>query len=174
MFGSKGKGFEDIFKHMLDPDAEEYICISDLVGEDVLMVFAQMAEKKSQKEGAVESILQIADRVYVNFPVPNEDPKESGNLPVFSPENFNEELQKRFGKVQEILNYGAVENAEKDFPVLIDMFEVQGITFAFELQDRQDTLESALDYMVETEDYETAAELKSILQEMGSDKIHQN
>jgi hypothetical protein len=172
MFNKK-ESVEEIFKHkMINQNVEEYICLTELVDEGVLMFFAQMAEEKSSQKGIVDSIVQIANRVYVKMPTLNENPESL--IPSFGFENFNKEFRDRFGDVQQVLNYGAVKNAKEDFPVLIDMFEVQKITFAFELQNKQNALESALDYMVEIEDYETAAELKPILQDMDSNKIHQN
>lgn len=164
-----------MLEHMLDEDADDYICVSELVGEDTLVFLANIAEQKAPESSPVvaESILDIADRVYANFPTPGEGVPENEDLPSFDPENFNQELENRFGEIQHILNHGAVDKADEEFPVLIDMFEVRGITFAFQLQDRKDALESVLDYMVETEDYETAATVKSVLKDIGSDKVKQ-
>lgn len=160
---------EAILKEMIGQREEEYVPLTEIVGEETLAYVARMSKQVPESSpDVIESIIEISSRVYLKFQTSG---SSEPSVPRFDPENFNEELESRIQEIRKILNHGAVEKSEEEFPVLIDMFQVESIIFAFQLENKQETLESALDFMVNTEDYEAAAKIKSKLQEIGSDKV---
>jgi predicted DNA-binding helix-hairpin-helix protein len=162
---------EAILKEMIGQREGEYVPLTEIVGEETLAYVARMSKQVPESSpDVIESIVEISSRVFLKFQTPDSN-ESSEDVPRFDPENFNEELESRIQEIRKILNHGAVEKSGEEFPVLIDMFQVESIVFAFQLENKQETLESALDFMVDTEDYEAAAKIKSKLQEIGSDKV---
>lgn len=169
---------ERFLEHMMTAGENDYITVRELVGDDVLRLFAMQAEQQipeEQRSGETqELIIDVADHVYLKFPSIVSDDVSNSNLPQLSAKNFHEDLQENWGSIQEALTYGAAEKADEEFPIIVDMFQVRGITFAFKLEEKEKNLIGAMDYFVGREDYERAAEIRDVLSEMNSDAVEVN
>lgn len=163
--------FEEILQHVMDPDADDYVPVEEIVGKEVVEFFALQASKKIPDEQAgenpVESILETVDHVYMSFPEPGEK-RESfikEDVPNLRPRNFQEDLEAAWDEILKSVMYGTIEKAKEgeDFPVIVDMFQVQTITFGYKVEDREKNLREVMDYLVEAEDYETAATVRDLL-----------
>lgn len=161
----------------MSEDSEEYISVRDLVGDQMLQTLAKQVEKQMpDAEGFADTILQFSDRVHVKFPdVENlsEFPARD-DLMSLDPEDFGEEIREHWPKINESLNYRTYEKRDAEFPILVEMFEVRGIIFAFKLENKEENLEAAMNFMVSEEEYEKAADLRDELSKIGSDAVKSN
>lgn len=168
---------EKLLQHMISENSGDFISVRDLVGDEMLEVLSKQVEDQlPDATGFSDSILELSDRVHVKFPsvgAETEFPVRE-NLINLSPENFGEEIRKSWPKINRFLNYETYEKMNEEFPILVEMFEVRGIIFAFKLENKKENLEDVMEYMVQTEDYEKAADVRDELSKLGSDAVKSN
>lgn len=160
---------------MMSENGGEYISVRDLVGDEMLQILAKQVENKMpDAKGFADSILEFSDRVHVKFPSIQNSSSIRDDLISLSPENFGEEIRDHWPKINRSLNYKTYEKRSEDFPVLVEMFEVRKILFAFKLDNKEENLEAAMNFMVQEEEYEKAADLRDELSKLGSDAVKSN
>ena len=149
-----------IFQHLLTED-EDYINVRKVVGDRNLEFFAQNVEVPGNRdrEDFAQKLVEIADILYMKF--------QSSDTIELNPQNFNEDLLENWNQISKRFTYNLTEQAseDEDFPIIVDVFQVNGITFGLQAEDREDSLEEAMNFFVEIEDYEMAAKARDALQE---------
>ena len=161
---------ESLIEHIADSKSE-YISVRKLAGKDTLRLFALQASKRDRKieldEEFMESLFQIADQIFVKFPEIGGENAESEGLPQIDPREVDREvIENQWPQIRNRLTRKVIDYLDEDFPVIIDMFQAGSITFGLQLEDKEENLEAAMDFFVETEEYEKAADVRDKLAEI--------
>jgi len=165
---------DSFLEHVLSEE-KEYISVRKLAGEDTLRLFALQASKQDRKidldEEFMESLFQIAEQIFVKFPEikGGEDLSSTidEDLPQIDPREVDREtIQNQWPQIRKRLTRKVVDYLDEDFPVIIDMFQAGSITFGLQLEDKEENLEAAMEFFVETEEYEKAADVRDKLAEI--------
>jgi len=164
---------EGFIEHLMGD--EEYVSVREVAGDDALKLFAMQAASQNPQvdydEELIESLLEVAERVYIKFPEIGEDPQPDQSLTEIEPEKVGEAIQGEWPNIREELIRSTAERIEEEFPIIVDMFRAGGVTFAYKLEQKEENLSAAMDFFVEQEEYETAAEIRDELEQMGSEKV---
>ena len=163
---------EVLIEHIVDNESK-YISVRKLAGEDTLRLFALQASKRDQKidldEEFMQSLFEIADQIFVKFPEVGSggEPDSDENLPQIDPRKVDREtIENQWPLIRERLTRKMIDYLDEDFPVIIDMFQAGSITFGLQLEDKEENLEAAMGFFVETEEYEKAADIRDKLAEI--------
>jgi len=165
---------DSFLEHVLNEE-NEYISVRKLAGEDTLRLFALQASKGDRKidldEEFMESLFQIAEQIFVKFPeIEGGDDLSSTideDLPQIDPREVDREtIENQWPLIRKQLTRKVVDYLDEDFPVIIDMFQAGSITFGLQLEDKEENLEAAMEFFVETEEYEKAADVRDKLAEI--------
>lgn len=164
---------DSFLEHVLNEE-NEYISVRKLAGENTLRLFALQASKGDRKidldEEFMESLFQIAEQIFVKFPeIESGDPSSTINedLPQIDPREVDREtIENQWPLIRKRLTRKVVDYLDEDFPVIIDMFQAGSITFGLQLEDKEENLEAAMEFFVETEEYEKAADVRDKLAEI--------
>ena len=161
---------ESFIKHIADSESE-YISVRKLAGKDTLRLFALQASKRDRKieldEEFIESLFQIADQIFVKFPEIESGETTDEDLPQIDPRKVDREvIENQWPQIRNRLTRKVIDYLDEDFPVIIDMFQAGSITFGLQLEDKEENLKAAMDFFVETEEYEKAADVRDKLAEI--------
>ena len=161
---------ESLIKHIADSESE-YISVRKLAGKDTLRLFALQASKRDRKieldEEFMESLFQIADQIFVKFPEIGSGETTDEDLPEIDPREVDREvIENQWPQIRNRLTRKVIDYLDEDFPIIIDMFQAGSITFGLQLEDKEENLEAAMDFFVETEEYEKAADVRDKLAEI--------
>lgn len=168
---------EKLLQHMLSENGGDFISVRELVGREALEIISKQVKNRiSDSDDFVESLLEFSKRVHVRFPDVDDlsDVSEREDIKSLSAENFDQEIREEWPNINRRLTHLTYEKMDEEFPILLEMFEVRGIVFAYEIEDKQTHLEEAMEFMVQREQYEKAAEIKDKLSEIGSDAVKSN
>ena len=161
---------ESLIKHIADSESE-YISVRKLAGKDTLRLFALQASKRDRKieldEEFMESLFQIADQIFVKFPEIESGETTDEDLPQIDPRKVDRKvIENQWPQIRNRLTRKVIDYLDEDFPVIIDMFQAGSITFGLQLEDKEENLEAAMEFFVETEEYEKAADVRDKLAEI--------
>ena len=156
--------FSQIFDHLVNGESE-YVNVEELVGEENLRYFAEnYCESKEfvvSEDDFADQVMEVASSIYLKF-------GESPDVMNLNPEDFEDEIEQSTRKIADEIYYGSVNQFEdgEEAPLIIDIFQVENrITFAFEISEREEIIEEAMNRFVEIEDYEMAAKARDLLDE---------
>lgn len=161
-------------KKVSEADTEEYVCVREFVGDAFLEnLFSDLIRKNpnvKHSEQAVDYFMEVTSHIYMKFPetkpedLISVDPKENFQ----SPEKVAEQIQNEIlGRMDEEL----MNKLDDEFPVFVDIFDMNGVVFAYEIVEKERALSNLMDRFVNQERYEKAAKVRDALEEIGSDKI---
>ena len=161
----------EFLRNILEAKPGEYISVQEVADRRFLeTVFAGLLEEDPRFEASEETIayfVEITSHIYMKF--------ASGDREDLLSIDPDDKLQDRVEEVQnEIVNQiydNLADRATEDFPILVDIFQVRGIVFAYEVTEKEETLSNLMDRLVEEERYEEAAKVRDALEEIGSDKV---
>ncbi len=161
----------EFLRNILEAKPDEYISVREVADEGFLQtVFTQLLKEDPRFEASEETVayfIEITSHIYMKFAS-----EDAGDLLSIDPED---QLQDRVEEVQsEIVNQiydNLADRANEEFPILVDIFNVRGIVFAYEVTEKEETLSNLMDRLVEQERYEEAAKVRDALDEIGSDKV---
>jgi len=158
-------------KKIIEAESDEYVCVSDLADEKLMRTFFSRIVKNDphfeNSEETLDYLLETIEHIYIKFPE-NEsliDLYENESLiDLYEPENIHK-------KIEENIYEKIIEHADEQFPILIDVFQIQDVVFAYEVIDKEKSLEEIMNSLVEEERYEEAARIRDILKDIGSNKV---
>jgi len=161
----------EFLRNILEAKPDEYISVREVADEGFLQtVFTQLLKEDPRFEASEETVayfIEITSHIYMKFAS-----EDAGDLLSIDPED---QFQDRVEEVQsEIVNQiydNLADRANEEFPILVDIFNVRGIVFAYEVTEKEETLSNLMDRLVEQERYEEAAKVRDALDEIGSDKV---
>ena len=161
----------EFLRNILEAKPDEYISVREVADEGFLQtVFTQLLKEDPRFEASEETVayfIEITSHIYMKFAS-----EDAGDLLSIDPED---QFQDRVEEVQsEIVNQiydNLADRANEEFPILVDIFNVRGIVFAYEVTEKEETLSNLMDRLVEQERYEEASKVRDALDEIGSDKV---
>ena len=156
----------EFLRNILEAKPDEYISVREVADEGFLQtVFTQLLKEDPRFEASEETVayfIEITSHIYMKFAS-----EDAGDLLSIDPED---QFQDRVEEVQsEIVNQiydNLADRANEEFPILVDIFNVRGIVFAYEVTEKEETLSNLMDTLVEQERYEEAAKGRDGLDEV--------